>query len=826
MAIVTATFVQRARAAADRLLRPVRTFASWAETFLSPEDAGSEGRGPASFTPDRLILFALLALVLAIAGSIHGSNTYTADLENAFFYQNYFTPAVNLACSGEFARFTPDPETLEFMQGNVDSLPNCENVRNAESFDFWAPFDNQSTYLYWLTALIWKIFGVNWSSLAILAGLFSGLFSVAAFMFFRVFSPSSLIAAAAAMLLLLFTPVSAFIPDLRDFSKAPFTLLPLALVGLAVTRNLSRKAIFWIFVAAGLCVAFGRGFRPDVIVTVPIILVVAPLILLRKSAQSNIQTVARALAGFIAALIVGSLPIQISAALHADTGSLTPHFFNLGYAEPFFEGNLGMPSPGHSTSRFYDDSIISEHAYTYQPGETPDRSVWNRDAYDEVSWNAFFEFTSATPHDAFMRAFYALKTILQHSPLAERLPGILLVCFFLLGSLVLPRRGVFLLVVAGSLIAIATLQFDTRHYFHLFCLAPAVVLLCLGGAQQLITDMRHKQLIRPDYASITILAGLIAGISLLTAVLDPFLSKLQTGRLNGLQADYESLEWKPLDVTFTDNAFALTSLPATEEMVMMKVVRSAESGQDLRINRSVRLAPAQGSSLLLTEEHETLSMLAIAGYQAVSEPIAIEEVEGQRQAEIYLYVDVVVTGDRIAFGAQSLDQSRWIGSPGVVEAGAYKGFFKFPVDSEEPYYRIVIEKLGTTPGDLIINRLYALPSLSACLPGNITYSQQYRSVGGSVSTGWPELMEPADVSTYYFPAAFAPAQKFEGLFVEGTKTECITTVAWAPIPENAPLIELMLADGRREQPARRGDLGEVLHDILFETIQQRKNASG
>src|SRR2546427_4547732 len=83
--------------------------------------------------------------------------------------------------------------------------------------------------------------------------------------------------AAAGVLILTVSPIQLrFLPQLRDYAKAPFILTLILILGLLVVRPFTRRSLLTLATAYGAVMGVGLGFRNDLLINVlPFIATVA-----------------------------------------------------------------------------------------------------------------------------------------------------------------------------------------------------------------------------------------------------------------------------------------------------------------------------------------------------------------------------------------------------------------------------------------------------------------------------------------------------------------------------------------------------------------------
>lgn len=768
----------------------------------------------------RYLLVALC--LLGIVGYMQGSKLYSIHEDSAEFYRHYFAPAINFTCTGRMEHYVLDPDSQKFLNDEIEVFTSCDAVAAAEASGMWVPFDKQSVYLYFVTSMIWKVFGMSWDSLAVWAGLLVGLFAISGFVFLRVFSTSTLLAAIASGLFLFADINVKYIPEIRDFSKAPFLLLALGLIGLAVSRNFSRRTVIFVYAAAGLCVAFGQGFRPDIAVVVPIAIVSSLLLLLRPDGPQSWKLPLLALAAFGVTYVIGTAPISILAAQYTPVGSHSPHFFNLGYAETFFENNLRMASPNYEQFRFYHDSLAAEHTNAFAGDPDGKRHLFGSPQYDKDGWANFFDVTATFPHDAFMRPFYALRALMYRLPEVWYTSGLFGLLLLTAGLIMNTRATLYLVAAAGALITISTLQFDERHFFHLIILFVALGMLGLTSLAAFGVDLALGRPLHLDRAPLVTAAVIVAAFLIGCFALDRILHSAQVKQIDRLVAEYEDRHWRPMDFRRTVDQIQLGQTDAQSGLELLKVtVKTDDLGRDWSILS--QLHSIQPDALSSDGGATVITLGSEHGYQAITPPITYTvPPEGEEHRMVKIFVDITVDADQIVLGALTGDQQQWLANTAVINRGSFYGFLQFPLPDDYSDFVLVIEKPGPETGKLTIRIFDVLPSHNICRPSEFQIGQIYDGAPGMAFNGAPEGFDLAKTTEYYFPALFLPSLHLSGLTVSGTPAACIEAIEWSPIDKGDSKAELIIVDGNYQGPGMRGSFSQILPLIFFGDQKERE----
>lgn len=161
-------------------------------------------------------------------------------------------------------------------------------------------------YLLYCIGLLWRLFGISWSSLNILVGLIAGLTTVIAYGIFRLGMRRSLaiLGTAAFVTSPLFLTT---LPALRDLAKAPFILGAIFAVCCLIGRAPGKRTLLLLSAGIGLLLGVGMGFRPDILITpLP---VMASLLFAPGVIRLSFRFRLGALALFSCCFLVPALPV-------------------------------------------------------------------------------------------------------------------------------------------------------------------------------------------------------------------------------------------------------------------------------------------------------------------------------------------------------------------------------------------------------------------------------------------------------------------------------------------------------------------------------------
>lgn len=325
-----------------------------------------------------------------------------------------------------------------------------------------------------VVALLWSAFGFSWSAVIPLFGILYGTTIAATYGLFRLLMGKMLALIGSCIWLFTFAHLS-MLPQLRDYSKAPFIIVSILIMGYLVQKPISRASTLAWSTLCGIVVGIGIGFREDVLIVVPAFVFVALAFFpvatnLSRTILLRIGTVAV----FLIAFFLSAQPILAG----IGGGGNTFHVLLLGLMQPF-DKNLGITTPIYQWGYQYKDmlivSILSTYAYCVDGLRQP-LTISNQ-LYDQIGSRYFTDIVKNFPADMLLRAYAAVIYILNWP-------------YRLLKFDILQNTGIFIAIIALILLSYrrirpalfwifivvyfcgySTLQFHTRHYFHLIVIA-------------------------------------------------------------------------------------------------------------------------------------------------------------------------------------------------------------------------------------------------------------------------------------------------------------------------------------------------------------------
>lgn len=442
----------------------------------------------------------VLAVAIVMAASlVIAASDMSAARERGikpFFYQNYYEPAIRVACGQPFEidmNGALSKDMLAFLKVERESL-SCDAVQPSVN-----PNANPPTRIWYhllvTVAAVWKISGISWAAIDGLAAFMLSLGAISVYGIFRLWMPAPIAIGLAVLSML---PGLKYLLFLRDLSKVPFILAALFVAALLGCRALSRGQLLTVMVAAGLWLGIGYGFRPDVLIGIPLIAVIA--VFLRPGPVKENWA-----GGVLGAMLMSGAFVLAAAPLFSaftsEVSSCHWHFSILGLSDAHTK-LLGLQPGDISWLSHYDDNVLFRAVESYAERALSAPPVGYCSAmYDQVSKVMYLDSIATLPAEFLVRAlaaawhvigfgFWGLPVIESGGPIgslaSEFRPVIRGAWLILWAAVVLTvlsrnvRLGLFACFSLAYLCAYPIVQFDTRHYFHLAFLTWIPVGLAVG----------------------------------------------------------------------------------------------------------------------------------------------------------------------------------------------------------------------------------------------------------------------------------------------------------------------------------------------------------
>lgn len=459
----------------------------------------------------------MLVLSLFLLGAFLGNYSYSTALESgckpmgALLLE--FKPAV-LFASG---RGMIVPEALDVQQLDAflafesssfspDALP--DDIAGVHLF---ISSSNSFSLSHWLLfysiGWCWRIFGISHDALRFLCAFFYGMTAVALYALFRL-GMGRIVAIAGTLIVMALPPFLSMAPMLRDFSKAPFILMFIAVAGALLKERHTGKKLLQYGVLMGALVGIGYGFRQDMLICLPVALFVA----LVAPLQGNWKWLCRLGTPFLVAGIffVTALPPLVG--VRSDSGSVSTHTLFQGLSRQA-EQEMGFGDASYDLLLRPSDTEVHAvvNAHARMRGCTDSMDFYLSPAYGRVGRQIFLEWARTFPADLFARGLASIEATTRLSTLAVEYHGYKPFAASALGRKFAPyyewyhqhieRFGALIILMALFVIAVRNIRlavgttlilawfmaypnllFQLRHAFHLSFVTPWAALFLVASA--------------------------------------------------------------------------------------------------------------------------------------------------------------------------------------------------------------------------------------------------------------------------------------------------------------------------------------------------------
>ncbi len=393
----------------------------------------------------------LFLATLIFVASNH--NPFEKNWTRDTFFQRYYATAVMSACGrGWFSVHSAQiPALHDFLYLRSDTF-SCDDLPADVKI---RPPIYQAVHHYYLfrsVELTWRLGGsISWQGLKPLFGVLSGLVMAAAYGIFRL-GMGRILAIAGT---LAFFPLQLiWIPSLRDYTKAPFFLFTFLLLGWMVKSQVRRERLLGLVTAVGLTIGIALGFRPDILVAIPAV-VVTLIFFLPGGIRGNLRLKLIAVVVFFTALFLAYAPaLQFEKVRYASA-----HWVLLGLGNRFTEAmelHGSLYEWSHIFSDPWPDFQIKSYALFDKEIDEPVPNLSKE--YDRLGWQLLGDIVRDHPADIVVRAYASVLHIVT-------IP-IFLCALLLLISFWSLRYATFLFFAILFFTGYPGTQFHPRHFFY------------------------------------------------------------------------------------------------------------------------------------------------------------------------------------------------------------------------------------------------------------------------------------------------------------------------------------------------------------------------
>jgi hypothetical protein len=436
---------------------------------------------------------ALIVATLFGAAAWWGASFWNASFKagrQPMFYQEYFEPAVMMACGKGFVIAHPQmPQMEAFLFRRTDQF-SCGDIPANARLSTEGLYQGVWRYLMIATAIGWRFLGISWSGMG---PFFGALFAATIALGYGILRlgmgrPLALVGAFG---LSISTLHLLNLPHLRDYSKAPLTLALILILGLLVKGRPRRRLLLGCAAAYGLVLGIGYGFRTDFLINIPVFFFVL-FAFVDGGLLRNLRLKLASAVLCLAVVVATAWPV-ISVVYRA--GGCQWHTALLGLAASFGE-TLGIQPAPYDWGEPYADEFVNKTATSYGRRLHPGigHIEYCSHEYDSVTGQYLMEVARRFPGDMLTRA-YASAAQITNLPFPwfdAPLPGLAPAIYKPRGVVLRALRGSGIVWVALALVLVSAvsvrlalfmcfflfyfggypaIQFSNRHHFHLEIIA-------------------------------------------------------------------------------------------------------------------------------------------------------------------------------------------------------------------------------------------------------------------------------------------------------------------------------------------------------------------
>ena len=342
-------------------------------------------------------------LLAALVGTVFLKSEIVPDHH---FYQETYAPAVMLACGKGFVQpATQIPELTDFLSQKSTTF-DCSKISDQQQFKGPDFFQSGHRNLQGSVALWWQFYGVDWNSLTSLYALLYGITATLCYLILRTVAARPL-ALTFAILFIISPPQLFNFPHLRDYSKAPFMLAAILAIAWLLKGGLSEKTIYALLFSIGALIGCGIGFRIDLLVVAPLILITIVFFQPGKLRDNRFRRLIEA-----TLFLVPFVSISAAVLANLPEGGNTSHLLVLGLMGEFdtkLQLDPAFYSFGYHYLDMYANTLISAHEN--QP--LAKALIYPTLEYDHAGFSYLLDVYKNFPADMFTRIMAATWNILK-----------------------------------------------------------------------------------------------------------------------------------------------------------------------------------------------------------------------------------------------------------------------------------------------------------------------------------------------------------------------------------------------------------------------------
>lgn len=358
------------------------------------------------------------------------------------------------------AQYPGAPELSQFLRQerthlSPDQIP--ADLRTCKPFIDW---EYRHRYLLYTVGLLWRVFGISWQvvtalRIALFAMLIGAAYGLMRLGMGRFWSTAMTFVLACDLNLLMNCQ------NLRDFSKGPFILTAILIMGYLITHPVRRRVFFALSALLGLVIGFGVGFRADILVCLPPAVTV--LLLCRRPGART--AVVERLTGFLLLLGAFITPASLVMGIYSG-GSLLSHDILMGFATKN-DDMLGINRASYEKIYVNSDLFVTSMAIGFNERLLPS-DVISDSLYDERPF--LTSLVRTFPGDLITRGYASVWYVVKGgSP--SLVKGVFMAVCAAVVLLIIAYRdlrvGWMTLILFFYFGGYLSVQAETRHAFHL-----------------------------------------------------------------------------------------------------------------------------------------------------------------------------------------------------------------------------------------------------------------------------------------------------------------------------------------------------------------------
>lgn len=480
------------------------------------------------------------------------------------------------------------PELDAFLNGRTTSFDPAQVPSDFSGPHIFGSYADTFPLTHWLlfyaVGWTWRLLGIHYAALHVLSGLLGAFTALSLYALFRL-GMNRFVSCLGALFTMLLPPFLLLMSSMRDFSKAPFILLFIALA-FASLKDKQRPGVFLFrILCLSLVLGAGYGFRQDILICLPVALIVPVAAPIQGGRRPFVRIAGLALM----TILFGLCALPVVRGMRHESGSVTSH--------TLFQG---LSREAEHTMRFGDASYdllltpsdpethAAINAHARMRGDQEPMSLYLSPAYARAGRVLFKEWALTFPADLFARGLASIETVLNLAGTTLESPGyvrtgevtgnrylfawhyaytnflepwgplFLFAALFLIGvrnRRILPA----VLLILGYFMAYPSLLFQVRHAFHLAFVLPWALLYLLQaflGVPYFLYSRRMREEFRQSKAGkISVARSLAwpAGILLFTVaggiLLLVVLRQVQTANVSRMISSYRNRPLLQLETT-------------------------------------------------------------------------------------------------------------------------------------------------------------------------------------------------------------------------------------------------------------------------------------